>query len=826
MSEPLITVNTVLDCKPIVLPYTPTTTCEDICINLCKQLNIGAIARHLFALRITGKNVFLMPAATFGDKPVSVDFRMRFKVASIDSLKKLDMNAFNYYFHQARGDVLNNRVPDIIYEKYKRELVGLGITDMYRVMLEKDISRESVENDYKKYIPKEVLKRHAFFIKRPIHDTLGKLQKSVHDAFYVKEEYIRQLEIIAPEYLSEVYKAVMDDNGAISSVYIKVSPYHPVEPGIKYCLESKKEQWILKCTIEELGFISIRNDSTTEISRKNGIPFYLKFSSMSTMYSFISLLDGYYRLTCKWIFNICREVYTPSLKKLYAMKCHGPVGGQFSYAKLESKRSNKPGCFIIRESESKYNHYYIDVCMKDGMKPKTFKLEKITGDEFIFNDDLTRYKSIQQLMAAYSDPNGAIYLQECLPPSEYDISPLLLCRSERELGVSALDVSIPTSPLCISCKDLQVRSDIEDKQFPERSMKSAKNHCRNPTRDPMGPWCYTMNYDLEFEACGIPLCSYSLCKITGPGMEYAGKHGKTVSAHWSFYCSPPHHALPPPAVLPECSLNAYGSDYKGTQDVTSEGLPCLPWSGVSLIRKVVDPRAASSWCFTTDPGAVEDSCNVRDCDKSEECTVVVDSPASEIYYAKFLNRQISFYSLQPEKDLLKPNNWTKYELFFNEGQFRLAKNGKIVFVVHDSRIRLVYWFTVFAQNGWVFLDHGTTTLAAVNAHHFASLNESLTGEWKCVVEQKDLRLKWVTNYLKINVKKAPNLFTNLMEDKLTAPIFGWMKTETNVLIGIIMIILLTIALVAGFLVVYFKFCTLRRYKKGRLTKRKESEDLQ
>ncbi|CAH1999123.1 unnamed protein product [Acanthoscelides obtectus] len=247
----------------------------------------------------------------------------------------------------------------------------------------------------------------------------------------------------------------MDDNGSISSVYIKVSPYHPTEPGIKYCLESKKE-WVLKCTIEELGFISIRNDSTTEISRKNGIPFYLKFNSMATMYSFISLLDGYYRLTCKWIFNICREVYTPSLKKLYAMKCHGPVGGQFSYAKLESKRSNKPGCFIIRESESKYNHYYIDVCMKEGLKPKTFKLEKITGDEFIFNDDLTRYKSIQQLMAAYSDPNGAIYLQECLPPSEYDVSPLLLCRSEKEPGGFASDVSIPTSPLCISCKDLQV----------------------------------------------------------------------------------------------------------------------------------------------------------------------------------------------------------------------------------------------------------------------------------------------------------------------------------------------------------------------------------
>ena len=46
-------------------------------------------------------------------------------------------------------------------------------------------------------------------------------------------------------------------------------------------------------------------------------------------------------------------------------------------------------------------------------------MERISGDEFIFNDDLTRYKSIPQLVAAYNDPNGAIFLQECLPPSEY-----------------------------------------------------------------------------------------------------------------------------------------------------------------------------------------------------------------------------------------------------------------------------------------------------------------------------------------------------------------------------------------------------------------------
>lgn len=183
MAETNISVNLVLDGKAVSVPYTKNTTAEDVCITLCKQLGVGPAARHLFALRVCNKNVFLMPAATFNERNSSVDLRIRFKVSNIDRLKRLDLKAYDYYFHQVRCDVLENKIPDLLYEKYRRELVGLGIADMYRVMLEKDIPRESVENDYKKYIPKEVIKRHHFFIKRPIHDTLGKIQKYGHDAW-------------------------------------------------------------------------------------------------------------------------------------------------------------------------------------------------------------------------------------------------------------------------------------------------------------------------------------------------------------------------------------------------------------------------------------------------------------------------------------------------------------------------------------------------------------------------------------------------------------------------------------------------------------------
>lgn len=181
MTESILTINHVLDNKSVEVPYSSTTTAEDICIHVCKSLNIGPLARHLFALRITGKPLFLTPNARFGSKYVEFDLRIRFKVSRLQDLRRLDLKAYDYFFHQARLDLLKNKIPDIVFEKCKKELVGLGITDMYRVMLEKDIPKEIVESEYKKYIPKEVIKRHAFFIKKPIRETLVKLQKTKHD---------------------------------------------------------------------------------------------------------------------------------------------------------------------------------------------------------------------------------------------------------------------------------------------------------------------------------------------------------------------------------------------------------------------------------------------------------------------------------------------------------------------------------------------------------------------------------------------------------------------------------------------------------------------
>lgn len=183
MGDQSLQIHLVTDNKIIHVPYNDTTTAEDVCIVICKQLGIGPVARHIFALRTHTKQIFLMPSEKFCDKKHTYDFRIRFKIASINRLKKIDIKAYDYYFHQARSDVLENHIPDLVFEKYRRELVGLGVTDMYRVMLEKDIPQETVESDYKKYIPKEVLKRHAFFIKKPVHESLARIKKAGYDVW-------------------------------------------------------------------------------------------------------------------------------------------------------------------------------------------------------------------------------------------------------------------------------------------------------------------------------------------------------------------------------------------------------------------------------------------------------------------------------------------------------------------------------------------------------------------------------------------------------------------------------------------------------------------
>ena len=80
--------------------------------------------------------------------------------------------------------------------------------------------------------------------------------------------------------------------------------------------------------------------------------------------SFVSCICGYYRLMVKWNFDLCQSLASPALKFLTELKCHGPIGGAYSYNKIEEKNGSI-GSFIVRQCEKVFDTYYIDIVTKE-----------------------------------------------------------------------------------------------------------------------------------------------------------------------------------------------------------------------------------------------------------------------------------------------------------------------------------------------------------------------------------------------------------------------------------------------------------------------------
>lgn len=155
-------------------------TCEAICRELCRDLQIKPISNLLFSLRIKGSPNFLAGCRSVQPNE-RYELRLRHKMPNLSDFKKLDKNAYNYYYHQAKYDLINNAIAELVYPKHKDEVVGLAITSMYIEMLEHATSIDELEKHYEKYVPKKHVKEHPIYIKKRISKYLRSIKKMDHD---------------------------------------------------------------------------------------------------------------------------------------------------------------------------------------------------------------------------------------------------------------------------------------------------------------------------------------------------------------------------------------------------------------------------------------------------------------------------------------------------------------------------------------------------------------------------------------------------------------------------------------------------------------------
>lgn len=96
------------------------------------------------------------------------------------TLKSLDKNAYNYFYHQVKSDLINGKIPELVYPNLKSEVLGLIVTNMYIEMLEYNTSVDELKKNYKQYVPEKYLKKHWIVIKKRIADQLEQIRHK-HD---------------------------------------------------------------------------------------------------------------------------------------------------------------------------------------------------------------------------------------------------------------------------------------------------------------------------------------------------------------------------------------------------------------------------------------------------------------------------------------------------------------------------------------------------------------------------------------------------------------------------------------------------------------------
>ncbi|CRK93974.1 CLUMA_CG007500, isoform A [Clunio marinus] len=436
-------------------------TAEDICKELCIRLKLPPLVQLLFGLRISGKGLWLAGCRTLkeGEK---YEFRIRFEVPKLSFLHQLDKNTFDYFYHQVRHDVLQDVIPEIAYPNFKNDILGLCVSDMYVEMIEKNRTIDYYEKKYKNYIPKEIRKRHVGFIHKQIVKSLKWIKNQEWSAFYVKSIYLQEINKKAPNYLTENYFGtsecpIEDDlKQGMCRVHLQIAPYHPDEPGLRIYY-SYKNSW--KHVSKFVDFYTIQIDETkNRVSleiQNSPLGFPITMASSEETESFVSCISGYYRLMGKWNLDLCSTLASPSLKFLTDHKIHGPIGGAYSYSKIEEKNSSI-GSFIIRQCEKVFDTFYIDIVTKEN-QPETFKIhykQTSKGDKWLFNvgDSGETLEFDDLINLAKSIPTNGQYFR--LPPTLYDRSPLLLlCQTPAQLMAKETTFLRNTNPLLLRAAD-------------------------------------------------------------------------------------------------------------------------------------------------------------------------------------------------------------------------------------------------------------------------------------------------------------------------------------------------------------------------------------
>ncbi|XP_029997211.1 non-receptor tyrosine-protein kinase TYK2 [Sphaeramia orbicularis] len=194
------------------------------------------------------------------------------------------------------------------------------------------------------------------------------------------------------------------------------------------------DEWTSFCDFPEITHIAV-TESIVSIITEDNRSMEVQMNSSQEARSFISLLDGYYRLTADAHHYLCHEVAPPRVELSEANGLHGPMHDDFVLQKLK-KEATEEGAFLVRWSALDYRRIILAVLNKNenGLTPshKQFRIQH-KGSVFCLEGWDKEFSSVKELTDSLktfvlkSGPDS-FTVRKCCLPRQAELSNLLVMR--------------------------------------------------------------------------------------------------------------------------------------------------------------------------------------------------------------------------------------------------------------------------------------------------------------------------------------------------------------------------------------------------------------
>uniref|UniRef100_A0A672JQ91 Tyrosine-protein kinase n=1 Tax=Salarias fasciatus TaxID=181472 RepID=A0A672JQ91_SALFA len=395
--------------------------------NLLIFAGILPVYLNLFALASADLSIWYPPSHMFdSDENLQVNFRVRL----------------------LRSDFIASEAGVAPPLSTQDECLGLAVLDLSRMATEQ---RQSIKElcktvSYKSCLPKshryDIQRRNRldrYRIRNTLKCSLKKLSNCSIDDCGLKLKYLIDLAGIVPVVGSETFRV---NNSSSQSK----PPFSLVrvtgETGIQTSGNNETLDWQTFCDFQEIIDISVKrvcheqvqqDSRMVSITRKDDRCLEAMFQTLKEAQSFVSLVDGYFRLTTDSSHFFCQDIAPPSILEGIKNHCHGPITSEFAVNKLK-KSGSKGGSFVLRQSPKIYDNFFLTVCVQTPLGLDYKDCLIIKNEQYTLSGVHKSFSSLRALTTNYQ--HNKLLLAEvpvklgcCCPPRPKELTNLIIVRN-------------------------------------------------------------------------------------------------------------------------------------------------------------------------------------------------------------------------------------------------------------------------------------------------------------------------------------------------------------------------------------------------------------